>query len=87
MKDQPEFAYVGVESCGCITAAVVDNPEHAKDVRASVRDIMKWGIIERMSVAEVRKAICLVKHPKKTGCPHPGGCPSRIPVETHAQTN
>ena len=81
MVNQPEFAYVGVETCGCITAAVVDNPDHAKDVRRAVSGFMRWGTVERMPLAEIRKAICLTKHPQKTGCPHPGECPSRRVVE------
>lgn len=72
------YAYVGISPCGCIRAASVDNPEHAAHVRRDVSAFMRAGdTIERMEVEAVRKQFCTAPHPKKTGCPHPGACPTR----------
>ena len=75
---KPVMAYVGVSPCGCIRAATVDNPEHAKDVRKDVAAFMRAGdTIERLSVELARMQFCGNKHPKDTGGPHPAACPYR----------
>lgn len=77
MVDQV-YSYVGISPCGCIRAATVDNPEHAKYVRRDVAAFMRYGdTIERMEIERARIQFCMDKHPKKTGCPHTGACPHR----------
>lgn len=74
-----EYAYVGVAECGCIRAAAVDNPAHAKEVRKDVSGFMRDGmVVERRTVAEARVQLCLTGHGKKgLDCPHAGACPER----------
>ncbi len=75
-----EFAYVGIDPCGCVRAATVDNPVHAKEARRDVREFMKHGIIERWPIEQARQSLCFTNHPtrgKDKGCPHPGECPRR----------
>jgi hypothetical protein len=70
-----QMAYVGIAPCGCMRAAVVDEPKHAKDVRKDVSGFMRDGLtVERVPVALVRVRLCLDKHPK-VGCPHEHACP------------
>ncbi len=74
-------SYVSISPCGCIRAATVDSPEHAKEVRRDVASFMRSGdTIERMKTEDVRVKFCFDKHPKKAGCPHPGACPHRAKV-------
>ena len=57
-----EHAYVGVKKCGCAVAAVVDNPDHAKDVAKEVADFIKSGLtIERVPVEVVRARLSQCK--------------------------
>ena len=75
------YAYIGVSPCGCIRAATVDNPQHAKEVRKDVASFMRYGdTIERMPVEQVRVKFCVDKHlykGKAVTCPHPQACPHR----------
>jgi len=42
--------YLGVKRCGCAVAIVVDTPEHQKEVRKSVAEFMRGGlVIERVT--------------------------------------
>ena len=70
------MSYIGVDKCGCVLAATVDNPEHAKYVRRDVLEFMKWGFVERVEVEEARRQLCCAPH--KKGCPHPQQCPNRL---------
>ena len=77
-----EMCYIGVSACGCIRAATVDNPAHAKEVRKDVTSFMRYGdTIERMTSEQVRVKFCIDKHirsGKVQTCPHPGACPHRV---------
>ena len=42
-----DMVYVGIQSCGCVVAATIDNPNRKKEVRRAVMDFMKWGTVER----------------------------------------
>ena len=86
------YAYVGVEKCGCVTVVVVDNPAHGKDVRREVeeiREIMKWGHVERVTIESARARFCpgsstaALGHPHGV-CPHPEGCPGKAPTTRSA---
>ena len=51
-------AYIGINKDGKCRAAVVDNPDHAKDTRKSVQEFMKSGLtIERVTIEEARKRL------------------------------
>jgi hypothetical protein len=48
-------AYIALRPCGCIVGAVVDNPEHSKDVAKDVAEFIRAGCrIERRTNEEVR---------------------------------
>ena len=50
-----EHAYIGTKKCGCVVAAVVDNPDHAKDVAKDVAGFIRKGLsIERVSIEKAR---------------------------------
>ena len=77
-KETVTYAYAGIAKCGCVRAATIDNPEHAKEVRRDVVAMLKWGTIERMSLDQVRREFCIDKHGLSgEDCPHPGACPYR----------
>lgn len=49
-------SYIARENCGCIVGAVVDNPEHSKDVKETLHEWIDDGlIIERVTVGFVRE--------------------------------
>ena len=60
-RDQA-ICYIARDTCGCVVACAVDEPQYAKD---NAKEIAKWikkGLtVERMSVIEVRKVF---------GCEH-----------------
>lgn len=57
MRGVNGFAYVGRKPCGCIGAAFVDKPEHAKDIAREVASWIRDGLtVERMTTEEVRAA-------------------------------
>lgn len=79
------FAYVGISACGCVRAATVDRAEHQKETYKDVSAFIRTGDkIERWPIEEVRRQLCLTRHPfrgKQKGCPHPGNCPARQPLD------
>lgn len=59
-----DCAYIGRKACGCITLAVVDNPNHTKDTARSIAAAIRRGLtVERVTVEYVRL------HMKKCECP------------------
>lgn len=49
------MAYIGIERCGCVTAAVVDSPGREKDTRKAVSGFMRDGLsIERGELETLR---------------------------------
>ncbi len=61
------MAYIGVESCGCVTAAVVIRPGREKEIAKTVaRMIADGASVERVTVAEAKaRPHFLAPH-----CPH-----------------
>lgn len=50
------MAYVGRKVCGCVCAAIVDDPAHKKEVAEDIADWIKSGLtIDRVSVEYVRE--------------------------------
>jgi hypothetical protein len=50
-----EHAYIGIKKCGCVVAATMDMPEHAKQVGKDVAGFISEGLtVERISTEEVR---------------------------------
>ena len=53
-----EYAYIGIKKCGCVVAAVVDNPDHVKDVAKEVASCIREGLtIEHMPLEEARERL------------------------------
>ena len=47
--------YLGLEPCGCLGAAVVNNPEHLEDVVKAVRKMFRKGMtVELVDTQTVR---------------------------------
>ena len=57
------FSYIGRKHCGCLVAAMVDDPEHKKDI---AKEIAKWIrdglIIERVTTEYVRENFKYCSH-------------------------
>ena len=50
-----EYAYIGIMKCGCVVAATMDMPDHAKQVAKDVAGFIREGYrVERVSTEEVR---------------------------------
>ena len=48
--------YIGREKCGCVTVAIVDNPEHKKATAKEVAKCIREGMtVELMPVEAVRE--------------------------------
>ena len=80
MTMEDTFTYIGISACGCVRAAVVDNPDHRADVRKHVTAFMRQGdTIERVKSDQIRFLFCASKHTgrKHDICPHPQACPER----------
>lgn len=61
-----EMCYVARRSCGCICGAIIDMPNHPKDVAKAVAGWIEAGLtIERASVDEVRVSFHSIE-----SCPH-----------------
>ena len=71
------FAYQAIDPCGCVRAATIDDPKHAKEVKRDLAQFLKHAAyIERVPLEKVRVTLCTDKHPKEV-CPHPQACPYR----------
>ena len=58
--------YVGIKSCGCAVAAIVDTPEDRKHTAKEVAKWMREGlVIERRSVEWARANLTPCKHEKR----------------------
>ena len=75
MMTETTHAYVGIDVCGCLRAAVIDSPDHKAEVRRQFSGFIRWGIVDLWPIEAVRIGLCLESH--KPVCPHPGKCPSR----------
>jgi hypothetical protein len=52
------MAYAGRKRCGCVVAACVDEPNHARDVAREIANWVRAGMtVERMTVEDVRGAL------------------------------
>ena len=50
-----DMSYISKKPCGCICMAMVDNPNHKKDIAREIAKAIKLGeIIERMPTETVR---------------------------------
>lgn len=59
-----DFSYIGRKPCGCLVAAVIDDPDHASDVSKAVSSWIKRGLtIERVTHDVVRTEFT-------SRCPH-----------------
>ena len=56
MADEISMSYVGRAKCGCIQIAIVDNPEHIRDVAKEVGKAIRLGYhVERVTSSWVRE--------------------------------
>lgn len=54
-KEDISYSYVSRQPCGCLGVAVVDNPEHRRDVAKEVAKAIRCGeIVERVATDSVR---------------------------------
>ncbi|KKL78742.1 hypothetical protein LCGC14_2021750 [marine sediment metagenome] len=56
------FSYVAFQSCGCLAMAMVDNPEHKRDVaREMAKGIRQGYSFHRLTTQQVREMpwVCL----------------------------
>ena len=62
------MCYVGVQPCGCVTAAAVDEPEYAKDNAKTVAGWIRKGLtVERCDTEDARARLALGW---PDSCPH-----------------
>jgi hypothetical protein len=91
MSGREHACYIGVKRCGCVVAAVVDDPDDAAEVGADLNRLVRDGYtIERVSLPEARARLkrcrcgepCLCGHPADhhadDGC-WEAGCDCRQP--------
>ena len=72
------FAYIGIEPCGCVSAATVDSPDRKRDVAKFVAELLRDGCtVERVSVKDARTRLALCPHNPKWG----RGEPTLIPAQ------
>ena len=51
------MAYIGRRPCGCIVFAIMDNPEHRKDVARELGKAIREGLtVERVAAEVVRQS-------------------------------
>lgn len=56
VTDSEPMAYIGRADCGCIRMAVVDDPDHKRDVAREIAKAVKHGeTVERVTCAYVRE--------------------------------
>lgn len=54
------MSYVGKKPCGCVVAAVVDDPNHKRDVARTIAEWVKGGLtVERVTHDYVRQNFTL----------------------------
>ena len=57
-KQAATHCYVGTMPCGCNVAAVVDEPDHPKDVAASIgRFVMDGYSVERVALVDLHDGV------------------------------
>lgn len=55
-KEDISYSYISRQPCGCLGMAVVDNPEHRRDVAKEVAKAIRCGeIVEGVTSDYVRK--------------------------------
>lgn len=53
---EESMSYISRRPCGCLSMAVVDNPEHKRDVAKEVAKAIRLGeTVERVTSESVRK--------------------------------
>ena len=61
-----EYAYIGRKACGCVVAAVADEPKHRKETAVVVFGYLMDGYtIDRVTLEEARKLLKRCKHKPK----------------------
>lgn len=64
-------SYIGRKSCGCIVLAIVDDPDHKKDIAKEIAKAIKGGLtIERVTCQYVRENMKRCPHEEKTKIQH-----------------
>lgn len=64
------MSYLSRKPCGCLGMAVVDNPEHKRDVAKEIAKAVRLGeIVERVPLEKVRRTMwrCPTHSAKKEG--------------------
>lgn len=70
-----DMAYVAKKPCGCICSAVVDEPNHKRDVAKDVAEWIREGLtIEHVTVQHVRENFVGWQ------CPHEPVAPEQMPL-------
>lgn len=55
-EESMSYSYISRQPCGCLTVAIVDNPEHRRDVAKEVAKAIRNGeVVERVTSESVRK--------------------------------
>lgn len=66
--DKTEFSYIGRKACGCVVAAIVDDPNHKRDVASFLSEMVRADLtVERVTHDYVREHLtfkCPHKQPK-----------------------
>lgn len=56
LKGGTRYSYISIQPCGCLGIAVVDNPEHKRDVAKEVAKAIRLGErVKRVTSDSVRK--------------------------------
>ena len=59
---KPEYAYIGIKSCGCCVAATVDDPKYRDEVAKDISEFIKSGYyVERVKIddAKIKLSRCI----------------------------
>jgi hypothetical protein len=57
------YAYIGRESCGCVTCVTLDDPGHKREVAKDIANWVRWGMsVERVAVEDARSAFTTCSH-------------------------
>lgn len=68
------WVYIAADKrCGCVQAIMVDRSE---DPQTHLMAWSRWGNIQHVPLESAAALLCLERHPRKTGCPHPNACPN-----------
>ena len=60
---EAKYCYIGIEKCGCVTSACVDDEKYKKEIAESISKWVKEGkTIERILVTDAMNKLTLCKH-------------------------